>query len=161
MKKELHMAKINNLENIPEEFIDDPNFISGLQTQLLGKLAGSKDIYVNIDLVKPGTESTKYHSHSVQEEFFIILEGTGKLRLNDKEYKIKQGDFLAKPSGENTSHQFINDSDGVLKILDIGTKVENDIVSYPDEDVILVKKLNKAFSLSNALDDWSSEPNKH
>jgi len=67
------MDKINNLENIPDEFIDDPNFKSGLQTQSLGKLAGSKDIYVNIDLVKPGRESTKYHSHSVQEEFFIIL----------------------------------------------------------------------------------------
>jgi len=103
-------------------------------------------------------ETRKLKSHSTFLE--TALEGTGKLRLNDKEYKIKQGDFLAKPSGENISHQFINDSDAILKILDIGTKSENDIVSYPDEDVILVKKLNKAFSISNALDDWSSEPNK-
>ena len=32
------MAKISNLENVPEEFIDDPSFKTGLQTQLLGNL---------------------------------------------------------------------------------------------------------------------------
>jgi uncharacterized cupin superfamily protein len=30
---------------------------------------------VNIDYVKPGAKSTKFHSHSLQEEFFLILNG--------------------------------------------------------------------------------------
>ena len=157
-KRRINMDKINNIENIPNEFIE-PNCESNLQTQLLGKLAGSKNLYVNIDLVKPEAISVKYHSHSLLEEFFIILEGTGKLRLNNRELKVKKGDFFAKPPGRNIAHQFINDSNCILKILDFGIKNENDIVSYPDEDVILVKKSNKAFKIKDELKDWSSEPN--
>ncbi|MCP4178758.1 MAG: cupin domain-containing protein [bacterium] len=153
------MNKINNIDNIADEFID-PGVESDLQTKLLGKLAGCKKLCINIDLVKPGAKSTKYHSHSTMEEFFIILNGTGKLRLNNKEYKIKLGDFLSKPSGKNIAHQFINDSDTVLEILDISTKEENDIVSYPDEDIILIKKLNKVFSIESELKDWTSEPDE-
>ncbi|HJO93892.1 MAG TPA: cupin domain-containing protein [Victivallales bacterium] len=151
------MHKINNIDNIADEFID-PDFESDLQTKLLGKLAGTKKLNINIDLVKPGAKSTKYHSHSTMEEFFIILKGTGKLRLNNKEYEIKQGDFLSKPAGENIAHQFINDSKAVLEILDIGTKDESDIVTYPDEGTVLIKNLNKAFNIRSELKDWKSEP---
>ena len=68
------MSKVLNIASCPTEFMDDPNFASPVKTLMLGAAAGSEKLYVNIDYVKPGGESTKYHSHSLQEEFFLILK---------------------------------------------------------------------------------------
>lgn len=152
------MTKIHNLDNMPENYVDDPFFETGMQTKKPADLGGSEKIYVNIDYVKPGEKSAKYHSHSVQEEFFLILKGVGLLRLEDKTIAVKQGDFFSKPAGKNIAHQLINNGDEILEILDCGTVDENDIVTYPDENVIVIKKTRTAFKNSQALEDWSSDP---
>jgi len=152
--------KIYNLETVPESFTDDPDFKSGLKTKYLGAVAGSERIYVNIDYVKPGASSVKYHSHSNQEEFFLILQGSGSVRIQDQILSFKQGDFFAKPAGKGIAHQFINDGPEVLEILDCGTKDKLDVIEYPDEDVLLVKEKGLVFKRNTALKDWSSDPNK-
>ena len=153
------MTEIHNIDNIPDDYIDDPQIESGLMTKRIGALGGSEAIYVHIDYIKPGKASAKYHSHSLQEEFFLILKGSGMLRLNDKSRPVKQGDFFSKPAGKNISHQFINSGNEVLEILDCGTKPKNDIVTYPDENVILIKEMKTAFNKSSKIEGWSSEPN--
>ena len=153
------MVKIMNVDSLPDEFIDDPKFESEMKTLYLGAAAGSEKVYVNIDYVKPGAKSVKYHSHSKQEEFFLILQGRGKLRMNVEEVSVKQGDFVAKPAGKDIAHQFINDGSEVLRILDCGLNEKDETVTYPDDDVILLKKQRMAFKISDALKDWSSDPN--
>lgn len=76
--------------------MDDPEFTSKLKTLYLGAAAGSRRLYVNIDLAKPGAKSVKYHSHSLQEEFFLIFDGEGVLRMEGEEIPVKKGDFVAK-----------------------------------------------------------------
>lgn len=151
------MPEIFNTDSLPNEYVDDPKFESAMQTRYLSALAGSDKIYVNIDAVKPGAKSAKYHSHSTKEEFFLILSGSGSLRLGNKVRPVKKGDFLAKPAGKGIAHQFINDGDEILEILDCGLNDENDIVEYPDEGVFLIK--GKAFSKTGALKEWTSDPN--
>lgn len=71
---------IINTADVLEEFVwRNP---LGLVTKALGSAGGSEKIYVNIDTVPPNAYSTKYHSHSQQEEFFLILGGTGTVRLD-------------------------------------------------------------------------------
>ena len=65
------MVKILNVDNLPDKSADDPKFESKMKTLYLGAAAGSEKLYVNIDYVKPGARSVKYHSHSKQEEFFL------------------------------------------------------------------------------------------
>ena len=153
------MVKILNVDSLPEEFVDDPKFESQMKTLYLGAAAGGERIYVNIDYVKPGAKSVKYHSHSKQEEFFLILEGSGTLRMNDKKIPVKKGDFVAKPAGKDIAHQFINDGSEVLRILDCGLNEKDETITYPDDDVILLKKQRMAFKISDAVKDWSSDPN--
>lgn len=153
------MLKVLNTDSVPTEFIDDPEFESKMKTLCLGAAAGSERIYVNIDYVKPGAKSVKYHSHSKQEEFFLILEGSGTLRMNDHETPVKKGDFVAKPAGKEIAHQFINSGSEVLQILDCGLNEQDETITYPDDDVILLKKQRMAFKISDALKDWSSDPN--
>ena len=134
------MIKILNKDTCPAHFTSP-----SLQTTELGTAAGNEKLYVNIDYVQPGAKSTKYHSHSLQEEFFLILKGSGILRMNDETAPVQAGDFVAKPAGRGIAHQFINDGTEVLEILDCGTKEANDVVNYPDEPV--------------RGKDWKSDPN--
>lgn len=152
------MKKPLNIRAMPSEFSEtDP--LGKMTTLMLGEAAGSEQIYVNIDQVQPGAKSVKYHSHSRQEEFFLILNGTGTLRMNGEEHPVAKGDFVAKPAGKNNVHQFINTGSEVLEILDVGTKADGDVAYYPDEDVYLIRG-KAAFRSSDALTDWDSDPNK-
>ena len=154
------MIKIHNLTKLPSEFIDDPKFESKLRTKYLGAAAGSEKLYINIDYVKPGGKSVKYHSHSSQEEFFAILKGNGLLRYNNEEIQVSTNDFLAKPAGKGNSHQFINNSNDILIILDCGTREENDEIYYPDEKVTYIKSEKKAYKDGKLIKNWSSDPNE-
>ena len=58
------------------------------------------------------------------------------------------------------AHQFINNGSEVLQILDCGLNERDETVTYPDEGVVLLKKQRLAFRISDALKDWSSDPNK-
>ncbi|WP_032122082.1 cupin domain-containing protein [Clostridium amazonitimonense] len=152
------MIKISNINNIHEDFAAD--FLGKASTLYLGKAAGSEKFYINIDRIVPGYKSTKYHSHTKQEEFFLILNGEGTLRIDDKEYLIKKGDFVSKPAGKNIAHQFINTGSKVLEILDIGSKEQGDIAYYPDEEVFYLSDQELVFNKNHNLDQWDSEPNK-
>jgi len=154
------MNKILNLKKLPSEFIDDPKFESKLRTKFLGTASGSEKLYINIDYIKPGGKSVKYHSHSHQEEFFAILNGNGLLRFNDEEIQITTNDFLAKPAGKGNAHQFINNSNSILIILDCGIRDDNDEIYYPDEDVTYRKKEKQAYQGGKPNNNWSSDPNE-
>lgn len=143
---------------MPNEFVDD--YLDGkASTHYLGAAAGSEKFYVNIDKISPGAKSAKYHAHSKQEEFFLILSGSGTLRMNGQEHAVKKGDFVAKPAGRNIAHQFINTGEEMLEILDVGTKETGDVAYYPDEEIILLRDQRKAFKLADALTEWDTEPN--
>jgi len=153
------MQKVYNIDRVPPDFIDDPAFTSSLSTKYLGALGGSRRLYVNIDMVKPGALSVKYHSHSLQEEFFLILDGHGSLRIEDRKVPVGKGDFVAKPAGQDIAHQFINDGDEILVILDCGIRDPGDVIEYPDEDVVLISGSRLAFRRDEFLGNWSSDPN--
>ena len=151
--------KINNIDELPEKFIWRDSL--GLITKSLGEDAGSSGLYVNIDSVPPFGYSTKYHSHSQQEEFFLVLEGVGTLRLNDETIPVKKGDYIAKPGGKGIAHTFYNSGTEALVILDIGTVEPEDTCYYPDEDIYLHKSngVNRAYRGGDADSGWTSDPN--
>jgi uncharacterized cupin superfamily protein len=156
----MSMSETYSLQSMPPDFVDDPTFQSKMSTKRLGDLAGSERLYVNIDYVKPGAKSAKYHFHSSQEEFFLILRGKGSLRLHGRDIRVKEGDFFAKPAGRGIAHQFVNDGDGILEILDCGTRDKNDIVEYPDERVLYFKDQGLVFEKNRAVKGWSSDPDR-
>jgi uncharacterized cupin superfamily protein len=152
--------EIKNVDLFPNNYIWKDSV--GLITKSLGAAAGSQKIYVNIDTVPPKAYSTKYHSHSQQEEFFMVLSGIGTLRLNDKEVPVKQGDFFAKPAAQNIAHTFYNSGSDNLVILDVGTNEKEDTCYYPDDDMYLQKSNEQRRSFPGSAIDpsWTSEPNR-
>ena len=154
------MNNISNIDNITRKYIYNPDFKSKMKTILIGDAIGSEKFYVNIDYVKPGSESVKYHSHSKSEEFYLIMSGKGILRMDGEEILIKTGDVISAPAGKDIGHQFINNSSEILQILDVGTREKDDIITYPDENLIYMKNKKMVFNISDNIKNWTSEPNE-
>ncbi|MBI2810259.1 MAG: mannose-6-phosphate isomerase, partial [Candidatus Melainabacteria bacterium] len=57
------------------------------------------------------------------------------------------------------AHQFINDSDEMLEILDVGIPDPNDVIEYPDDGVTYKKAEGRAYKNGAVVADWSSDPN--
>ncbi len=101
----------------------------GISTRI-GDHAGLRRLGVNLDVVRPGERSTKFHWHHEEEECFLILSGTGILQVGEATFAIGPGDFFAKAEGPDCAHQFINDGDVELRILTVGEH-RGDQVEYP------------------------------
>jgi Uncharacterized conserved protein, contains double-stranded beta-helix domain len=151
-------APVLNIQSLPADFVDGES--PSMTTLYLGMAGGSKRLYANIDKVMPGKKSCKFHSHSQQEEFFLVLSGTGTLRIGEESRAIKAGDFFCKPAGQGIAHQFINDSKDVLEILDVGAPDVEDIIEYPDENIIYEKQARRVTRDGQPVTDWTSDPNK-
>ena len=97
----------------------------------------------------------------MQEEFFMILSGTGTLRVNDENIEVSPGFVFSKPAGKGIAHQFINTGTEVLEILDVGTIEKDDVATYPDEKVVYIRKDDLVFSTDDDLmsKGWTSNPN--
>lgn len=152
------MKIVGNVTNIEVEQIDGSDG-APMTTLLLGRAAGSQKLYANIDRLQPGAKSCKLHSHSHQEEFFLILRGACSVVIGEQSYRVKEGSFLAKPAGQGIAHQFINDSDGVVEILDVGTVDPRDVIDYPNEGVTYIPAQRRAWKNGQELASWSSDPN--
>ena len=88
-------------------------------------------IGVNLDVVRPGQRSVRFHWHREEEEGFLILGGSGWLDLGGERYRVVAGDFFAKPEGPRHAHQFVNDGESDLRILSIGERRPDDVVEHP------------------------------
>ena len=99
---------------------------------------GAKKLGYSISIVPPGKRVCPFHNHHINEEMFLILEGSGTLRFGSEEYSIKKHDIIACPPGDrHVAHQIINTSDKPLRYLCLSTKDPYDICEYPDSDKIL------------------------
>lgn len=83
--------------------------------------------------VPPGKSSCPFHVHHVEEEMFIILDGTGAYRFGEAIHEVGPGDVLGAPcGGAEFAHKLTNTGDSTLKYLAISTKAATDVCEYPD-----------------------------
>lgn len=62
-----------------------------------------------------GRQSSDYHNHPNLEQIYYILQGTGTMRIDGENYKVRDGDVVYLPPG--SFHQMINDGDDWLGYL--------------------------------------------
>ena len=125
-----------------------------------------------LTVVAPGKRAWPYHCHHANDEMFVILDGAGTLRLNDKEFPLKAGDVAICPAGgSETCHQIINSGDQDLKYLAISSMHAPDIAEYPDSGKFGVfagiapggdakaRSFSGIFKSDGAVDYWLGETN--
>jgi len=94
---------------------------------------GAKKLGYNLTVLLPGKSAFPFHSHSVNEEMFFVVEGQGELRLGDARHPIRAGDIVAcPPGGPETAHHILNTSGVDLKLLAVSTLLSPEICEYPD-----------------------------
>jgi uncharacterized cupin superfamily protein len=96
--------------------------------------------------IAPGQTGTVPHSHSEEEEIFVILEGSATLHLEPnpsrarygaepEEHALRPGHVVARPPGTGVSHWFRAGDDGCAMLV-YGTRRPNDLAFYPRSNTV-------------------------
>jgi uncharacterized cupin superfamily protein len=133
-----------------------------------GQMLGLKDLGIGYGELPPGKSGCPFHNHHVEEELFVILEGTGTYRFGAARYEVGPGDVLGAPAGGlETAHHLINTGAAPLRYLSISTMAATEICEYPDSGKFLAKtRLEAGGPVSfrfvgregSAADYWDGEP---
>ena len=131
----------------------------------LGAGTAARKLGLSVDTVPPGKQSCPYHLHHAQEEMFVIIEGSGTLRVAGQRLPIKAGDVIFIPPGPEYPHHIINTSGAPLKYLSISTKDYPEICEYPDSGKVMAQgfvdgknTVRAIHPRSTEVDYWDGEP---
>jgi uncharacterized cupin superfamily protein len=105
--------------------------------------------------IAAGARSCPFHCHGAEEEIFVVLAGSGTLRLGDERHLVQAGHVVARPPGTRVAHQFIA-GDGGLTLLAWGTREPNDVVWYPDSNKVNLRGIGIKGRIE-PLDYWDGE----
>jgi uncharacterized cupin superfamily protein len=119
----------------------------------------AKQLGAAVDVVPPGQQSCPYHCHHAQEEMFIILAGSGTLRVAGQRLPVVAGDVITIPAGPEYPHHLINTSSNPLTYVSISTQQQPELCDYPDSGKTMawapgVKLIQRP---KDALDYWDGE----
>ena len=116
----------------PEPFA---SLMNGRLRHPLGTHFGLTNFGVNLTCLPPGSISAPRHSHSHQDEFVYILQGTPVLVTSAGETPLHPGTCAGFKAGSGNAHQLRNRSDTTVMYLEIGDRTASDVVTYPDDDI--------------------------
>jgi uncharacterized cupin superfamily protein len=160
----LHARLIRNFNTVPQEHQVRAPLYDTLCARLAPGTAAQK-LGASIDTVAPGKVSCPYHFHYAQEEMFVILEGSGSLRVAGEMLPLQAGDVAFIPPGPEYPHQIINTSNAPLKYLSISTRETPEVCVYPDSGkyAAMVKNgselaFDEIQKTGSSLDYWEGEP---
>jgi uncharacterized cupin superfamily protein len=111
--------------------------VRGRTKRKLGDHFGLETFGVNLVRMAPGCVSSVRHHHSAEDEFIYILSGTATLLTNDEELLVGPGVCAGFKAGSGQSHQLANRSRSEVVFLEVGARLESDVVVYPYDDLAL------------------------
>ena len=98
----------------------------------VGAAAGAVQAGLNHVILGPGTSAAPHHCHALEEELFYVLEGSGTLRLGERdEHPLRPGDVACRPPSTAVAHSITAGGDGITYLV-YGTRVPGDSVYYPE-----------------------------
>jgi uncharacterized cupin superfamily protein len=139
-RKNLWTAPVVNVFDVPGKS-DSLSKLTSLHHRtmhsLLSPILGSGKSNIRTYLIPPGMTFARFHSHTSREEFYLVLEGKGNVRIGGHKLEVKKGDLISKPTGPDLATQFLADLGKDLRILDVEVwpdidKRSKDLVHYPD-----------------------------
>ncbi len=80
---------IKNLMDVDNVATDE-----GREMRFTRKYLDSAQLGVSFSAFPPGHHSTDGHSHEVQEEAYVVIEGSGQIKLDDDVLELKQWDVV-------------------------------------------------------------------
>jgi len=102
----------------------------------LGDAAGLTQYGVNLLRLPPGAWSSQRHWHVAQDEFVYVLSGEVTLVTNAGEEVLRAGDAAGFKANDPDGHCLQNRSGGDATVLEIGTRLDDDMAHYSDIDMV-------------------------
>jgi uncharacterized cupin superfamily protein len=121
----------------------------------LGAAAGSQTTGLKHITVEPGMWATPLHCHSLEEELFVVLDGSGVVALDEDELPVAAGAVIARPPGTGVAHAFRAGDEG-LEFLAYGTREPADMCFYPRSNKISFRGLG-VIARVERLEYWDGE----
>jgi uncharacterized cupin superfamily protein len=115
----------------------------------LGMAAGSSATGLNHVVLAPGASGAPAHCHSMEEEVFLVLDGSAVLELyargetSPQEHALGRGDVVACLPGTGVAHTLRAGDDGVT-YLAYGTREPSDLCFYPQSGRVSLRGLGIA-----------------
>ena len=129
------MTKISNID---DDWKEEQNLRG--ETWRFRDLSGEQ-LGARIEELSPGGTSSEHHFHTSEEEHVIVLEGFATLILGDEQHELNPGDHVWFKAGEETPHHIENTSDNAFRFLVFGERKADDVVVYPEHQVMMIKSL--------------------
>lgn len=120
--------------NYPEPFASR---MAGREKKPLGDPFGLNQFGVNLTTLSPGAVSALHHQHSKQDEWVYVLSGEVTLYVGDEHYLMRPG-MCAGFRANGTPHHIQNNSTSDATIIEVGSRVAGDAVSYAADDLVAV-----------------------
>lgn len=120
----------------------------------------ARGLIASIYDIPPGKSAYPYHYHTMVEEVFYIISGSGILRTSEGEREVKAGDALFFPAGEKSAHRLTNNSPTeTLRYIDFDTALPLDAAVYPDSGKIGVwgRGVNRVYRYDENVDYYDGE----
>jgi uncharacterized cupin superfamily protein len=131
-------ANIRNVDEVEPQTWRHQTF-AGLANREDTDLAG-----MAWERIAPGQTGSIPHSHSEEEEIFVILEGAATLHLEQNtpnargeggEFQLRPGHVVARPPATGVSHWFRAGDDGCTMLV-YGTRKPGDLCFYPRSQTV-------------------------
>ncbi|HGF5100126.1 TPA: cupin domain-containing protein [Vibrio parahaemolyticus] len=154
------MTKISKIlpiqvESVPENkskpFYPEP-FASVVKDRVKRKLGDYFELEnfgVNLTTMAPNSTSALKHHHSKQDEFIYIISGPPTLVYGDEKFQMVAGDCMGFKAGSGIGHQLLNNTSNEVVYIEVGDRTANDIVKYPDDDLVLSQNPEGSWSFAH------------
>lgn len=116
----------------PEPFA---SLMTGRVKTPLGDLFELNNFGVNLTRLSPNGMSALRHSHSKQDEFIYVLQGSPTLVTDEGRTLLHVGMCAGFKAGTGNGHQLVNESSEDALYLEIGDRTPEDEGCYPDDDL--------------------------
>lgn len=101
----------------------------------LGDVAGLTQFGVNLLRLPPGAWSSQRHWESHEDEFVYVLAGEVVLVTDAGEEVLRAGDAAGFKAGVPDGHCVQNRSDAEALVLEVGSRMAENIATYSDIDM--------------------------
>lgn len=109
--------------------------VAGRAKRALGDPFGLTAFGVNLTRLPPGARSALRHTHTREDEFVFVLEGTPTLITDQGETLLQPGMCAGFAAGGGDAHQLVNRGATDVVYLEVGSRDDGDQVQYPDDDL--------------------------
>ncbi|MDX8353750.1 cupin domain-containing protein [Cognatiyoonia sp. IB215182] len=136
------MPKISDLKWL--EHAGNPHPITGQNDGpyakiALGDVIGLSQFGVHLERLPPGSRSSHRHWHEAEDEFIYVISGE-LILIENAETRLVAGDAAGWAGGQPIAHCLENRSGQDAVFLVVGTRLAEDIIHYPEHDLVLHRK---------------------